>query len=217
MPFDAAKLAADVEAFCQEVRPVEELCYAEHKFNDQVVPLAKKHNLLGINVPPEYGGRGADTVTYFKALARIGREGTGVRTFFSGHLSIGAYPIQTWGSEALKKKYLPAAARGEKILAFGLTEPDAGSNPREMTTTFEKKGDHYVLNGVKYLISNGGIAARGRSSSATRPALRRATRSGASPRSSSTPTPRASRPRASRRTPRWACRRRTPRCSRCTT
>src|SRR5437764_1829077 len=117
-----------------------------------------KYNPLGINVRPEYGGRGADAVSYFTALARIGREGTGPRTFFSGHLSIGAYPIQTWGSEQLKRKYLPAASRGEKVLAFGLTEPDAGSNPRELTTTFEKKGGNYVLNGVKYLISNGGIA-----------------------------------------------------------
>ncbi|MCI0701104.1 MAG: acyl-CoA dehydrogenase family protein [Planctomycetia bacterium] len=158
MPFDAAKLAADVEAFCQEVRPVEELCYAERKFNEQVVPLAKKYNLLGMSIPAEYGGRGADNVSYFKALARIGREGTPVRTFFSGHLSIGAYPIQTWGSDAGKKKYLPAAARGEKILAFGLTEPEAGSNPREMSTTYEKKGNQYILNGVKYLISNGGVA-----------------------------------------------------------
>src|SRR5262245_15475333 len=158
MPFDAAKLTADVEAFCQEVRPAEELCYAERKFNDQVVPLAKKHNLLGMNVHTEYGGRGADNISYFKALIRIGREGTTVRTFFSGHLSIGAYPIQTWGSDALKKKYLPAAVRGDKVLAFGLTEPDAGSNPRQMTTTFETRGDHYILNGVKYLISNGGIA-----------------------------------------------------------
>lgn len=156
--FDAAKLAADTEAFCTELRPHEELCYAEHRFNDQLVPLAKKHDLLGMNIQPEFGGRGANNRAYFAALARIGREGTGVRTFFSGHLSIGAYPIQTWGSEALKKKYLPAAAAGEKVLAFGLTEPDAGSNPREMTTTFEKKSDRFVLNGVKYLISNGGIA-----------------------------------------------------------
>ncbi|MDY3561292.1 acyl-CoA dehydrogenase family protein [Gemmata sp. JC673] len=158
MAFDPVKLAADTEAFCQEVRPAEEFAYANRQFNDQVVPLAAKYNLLGMNVHPEYGGRGADAVSYFKALARIGREGTTVRTFFSGHLSIGAYPIQTWGGEALKRKYLPAAVKGEKILAFGLTEPEAGSNPREMTTTYEKKGDHYLLNGVKYLISNGGIA-----------------------------------------------------------
>ncbi len=156
--FNPQRLFADVEAFCEEIRPIEELCYVEHRYNDQVVPLAKKHDILAMPVPPEYGGRGSDTVTYARALARINREGTGVRTFFSGHTSIGAYPILTWGSEDLKRRYLPAAARGDKILAFGLTEPDAGSNPLEMTSTYVREGDHFVLNGVKYLISNGGIA-----------------------------------------------------------
>lgn len=155
---EADRLAADVEAFCTELRPVEELHYVEHKFNEQIVPLARKYDLLGMNVSRAYGGRGADSATYFRALARIGREGTGVRTFFSGHLSIGAYPIQTWGSEVLKQKYLPAAVRGEKVLAFGLTEPEAGSNPREMTSTYAKTADGYRLNGVKYLISNGSVA-----------------------------------------------------------
>ncbi len=152
------RLLADVESFCQELREHEELCYVEHRFNHHLLPIAQKYNLLGMPVPVEYGGRGADTVTYAKALARIGQEGTGVRTFFSGHTSIGQYPIMTWGSEELKHRYLPASCTGEKILAFGLTEPDAGSNPLEMTTTYEKRGDHYVLNGVKYLISNAGIA-----------------------------------------------------------
>ena len=155
---DRDRLLADVDAFCQEIRPPEELCYVEHRFNDQVVPLAKKHNILGMLTPVEYGGRGSDAVTYLRALARIGREGTGVRTFFSGHVSIGAYPIITWGTPDQKKRYLPAACEGTKVLAFGLTEPDAGSNPLEMTSTYEKRGDKYVLNGVKYLISNGGIA-----------------------------------------------------------
>ncbi len=153
-----SQLLADVEAFCQEIRPIEELCYVEHRFNDQLLPLARKHNILGMPVPESYGGRGADTVTYARALARIGREGTGVRTFFSGHTSIGEYPIMTWGNEDQKRRYLPAAVKGEKILAFGLTEPEAGSNPLEMQSTFTKQGDKYVLNGVKYLISNGGIA-----------------------------------------------------------
>jgi alkylation response protein AidB-like acyl-CoA dehydrogenase len=157
-PSDQRRLLEDVEAFCQEIRPVEELCYVEHRFNDQVIPLARKHNLLAMPVPPEYGGRGADTVTYVRALARINQEGTGVRTFFSGHTSIGEYPILTWGSEDLKRRYLPAAARGEKILAFGLTEPEAGSNPLQMQSVYERKGDRFLLNGVKYLISNGGIA-----------------------------------------------------------
>jgi alkylation response protein AidB-like acyl-CoA dehydrogenase len=157
-PSDQRRLLEDVEGFCQEVRPVEELCYVEHRYNDQVIPLARKYDLLAMPVPPQYGGRGADAVTYARALARIGREGTGVRTFFSGHTSIGEYPILTWGSEEQKRRYLPAAARGEKVLAFGLTEPDAGSNPLQMQTTYERQGDRFLLNGVKYLISNGGIA-----------------------------------------------------------
>src|SRR5258708_3951265 len=157
-PAERDLLLADVEAFCREIRPIEELRYMEHQFNEQVVPLARKHNILGMLTSSEFGGRGADAATYLRALARIGREGTGVRTFFSGHVSIGSYPILMWGTADQKQRYLPAAARGDKIMAFGLTEPDAGSNPLEMTTTFEKRGDKFILNGVKYLISNGGIA-----------------------------------------------------------
>src|SRR5438552_6660087 len=155
---DGKRLLDDVEAFCEEIRPIEELCYVEHTFNKEVLPLARKHKLLGMILPAVYGGRSADTVTYARALAHIGREGTGVRTFFSGHISIGQYPVLTWGNEEQKRRYLPAAARGEKILAFGLTEPEAGSNPLEMQMTYERRGDRFVLNGVKYLISNAGIA-----------------------------------------------------------
>src|SRR5439155_9483333 len=154
---DQKRLLADVEAFCQEIRHVEELCYVEHRFNDQVIPLARKYNILSIPVPVEYGGRGADTVTYARALARIGREGTGVRTFFSGHVSIGQYPIMTWGNEEQKRRYLPAGAKGEKVFAFGLTEPEAGSNPLEMQMTYERRGDRFGRNGVKYLNSIAGI------------------------------------------------------------
>lgn len=157
-PTDRDRLLRDVDAFCTELREHEELCYVERTFNDRLVPLARKYGLRGMPVPPESGGRGADTATYLRALARVGREGTGVRTFFSGHTSIGQYPILTWGSEAQKRKYLPATCRGEKVCAFGLTEPEAGSNPLEMQTTYEPRGDGYALNGVKYLISNAGIA-----------------------------------------------------------
>src|SRR4051812_14065793 len=144
---DRDRLLADVEAFCQELRPAEELCYVEHRFNDQVLPLARKHGLLGMPLPGEYGGRGADTVTYARALARIGREGTGVRTFFSGHTSIGQYPVLTWGNDEQKRRYLPASARGEKVCAFGPTEPEAGNNPLRMQMTYERRGGHLLLQG----------------------------------------------------------------------
>lgn len=155
---DQRRLLSDVEAFCQEIRDHEELCYVEHRFNHHLVPVARKYNILGMPVPVEYGGRGADTSTYARALARIGQEGTGVRTFFSGHTSIGQYPIMTWGNSEQKERYLPASCRGDKILAFGLTEVEAGSNPLEMQMTYERRGDKFVLNGTKYLISNAGIA-----------------------------------------------------------
>lgn len=152
------KLLADVEAFCEEVRPAEELCYLEHRFNDQSIPLAKKYNLLGMAVERQYGGRGADARVYARVMARIGREGSGLRTLFSAHSSIGQYPISRFGTPEQKERYLPPSSRGEKIMAFALTEPEAGSNPLEMKSTYRRAGNQYVLNGIKYLISNGGIA-----------------------------------------------------------
>ncbi len=83
-PADRELLMAAVEAFCQEIRPIEELCYLEYRFNDQVIPLAARDRLLGMLVPIEFGEREADAVSYSRALARIGQEGTGVRTLFSG-------------------------------------------------------------------------------------------------------------------------------------
>lgn len=153
-----ATLMADVEAYCVELRPIEELCYLERRFNPDIALLAKKHGILGMPVPVEFGGRGADSLTYARALARINREGTGVRTFFSGQTSIGQYPIMKYGTDDQKKRYLPKSCRGECTLAFGLTEPEAGSNPLEGTTTYRREGDRFLLNGVKYLISNGSIA-----------------------------------------------------------
>lgn len=157
-PHEVDSLMADVTAFCEEVRPIEELCYLEHRFNSEAIDLGKKHNLMGIPVAKEYGGRGADMRAYMKSIVMIGREGAGLRTLFSAHTSIGQKPVMGWGNHEQKKKYLTSSARGERIMAFGLTEPDAGSNPLEMTTKYRREGNHYVLNGVKYLISNGGIA-----------------------------------------------------------
>ncbi len=157
-PQEAEQLLADVDAFCLELRPSEELCYVEHRQNDAIAELAKKYQLLGMPIPTDLGGRGADALTYARTLARIGREGTGARTFFSGHTSIGQYPILRFGNDEQRRRYLPRSTRGECILAFGLTEPDAGSNPLELTSTYRREGNQFLLNGVKYLISNGGIA-----------------------------------------------------------
>jgi alkylation response protein AidB-like acyl-CoA dehydrogenase len=155
---DRSSLLHDVESFCAELRPIEEQCYLERRYNDQVRTLAAKYNLLGMPLPAECGGRSADVLTYAIALARIGREGNGVRTFFSGQTSIGQVPIASWGTETQKRRYLPPSVRGEIVLAFGLTESEAGSNPRGLHTTYRRTADGFLLNGEKYLITNGGIA-----------------------------------------------------------
>ena len=147
-----------VDKFCEELRPIENQCFLEGRYNDQLIELAKRAHLTGLPIDEEYGGEGADLLTYVLALERIGREGSSVRTFFSGHLSIGALILQQWGNEDQKRKYLPKVAAGEKVMAFGLTEPTAGSDPGSLRTTFEDCGSYYKLNGSKQWISNGTIA-----------------------------------------------------------
>jgi alkylation response protein AidB-like acyl-CoA dehydrogenase len=150
-------LLQEVDRACKEIRPYESECYLNHRLNDRIVPVFTRAHLLGLPVREEYGGAGADLLTYALALERIGQEGTAVRTFFSGHVSLGMLTLQEWGTEEQKQRFLPAACRGEKVFAFGLTEPAAGSDPASMRSTFEVAGDHFRLNGSKHWISNGSI------------------------------------------------------------
>ncbi len=157
---DEQKLVLDqVDRACKELRPFEDQAYLEGKFNEHLVPILRKAQLLGLPISRRYGeGQGADVLTYSLALERIGQEGTGVRTFLSGHVSLGQITIQKWGSEEQKERYLPTATRGEMVMCFGLTEPTAGSDPASLRSTYEDKGSFFLLNGSKAWISNGSIA-----------------------------------------------------------
>lgn len=157
---DEQKLVLDeIDRACRELRPFEDEAYLANRFNDHTKPIFRKAQLLGLPISRRYGeGQGADVLTYALALERVGKEGTGVRTFLSGHVSLGQVTIQKWASEDQKQQYLPPATRGEKVMCFGLTEPTAGSDPGSLRTTFEDKGNYYLLNGSKAWISNGSIA-----------------------------------------------------------
>lgn len=155
---DSESALGDVQGFCEKLRPIEDICYLEHKFNDRLIPLAKEFNILGLPVPKEYGGRAADNPTGVKAMMRIGMEGSGIRSVFSVHSSICQKLLMEHGSDAQKERYLRPSATGEMIMAFALTEPEAGSNPLGLETSFREDGSDYVLNGTKYLITNSGIA-----------------------------------------------------------
>lgn len=152
------QILKDVSGFCEKLRPTEDVCYLEHRYNDQIIPLASEFNILGLPVPEEFGGRGASSRTYIRAIERIGMEGSGVRSVFSVHSSLAQKTLVRFGTDAQKEKYLKPSAKGKIIFAFALTEPDAGSNPQEMKAAFRQDGSSYLLNGTKYLITNAGIA-----------------------------------------------------------
>jgi alkylation response protein AidB-like acyl-CoA dehydrogenase len=111
--------------------------------------------LMGMMVPPDYGGEGADTVSYFLALSEIAYACASTAVVMSVHNSIVCESILRWGSEDLKKRYLPALADGDPIGAFALTEPEAGSDPVSQITTAARDGDHYVINGTKRFTTTG--------------------------------------------------------------
>ena len=114
--------------------------------------------LLGVTVPEEYGGLGASYVAYGLIAREVERVDSGYRSMMSVQSSLVMYPIYAYGSEEQRRKYLPKLASGEWIGCFGLTEPDAGSDPAGMKTTAKKTATGYVLNGSKMWISNSPIA-----------------------------------------------------------
>ena len=109
---------------------------------------------LGPYIPEEYGGSGLDQISYGIIMQELERGDSAVRSAASVQSSLVMFPINEYGSEEQKHKYLPHLASGEMIGAFGLTEPNHGSDPGSMETHFEDKGDHYLLNGAKMWITN---------------------------------------------------------------
>jgi alkylation response protein AidB-like acyl-CoA dehydrogenase len=149
-----------VDQACDELLVPEFERYMERKFNDKVPEVMKKHRLMGVPISKKYGGEGARPLVHSLTLERFGQLGLGVVTFVDVHQALGSLTLQEWGSEDLKQRYLTKAATGEVILAYALTEPEAGSDPASLKTQFRKDGDEYYLTGSKYLISNGSIANR---------------------------------------------------------
>ena len=114
--------------------------------------------LLGVTIPEEFGGLGAGYVTYGLIAREVERVDSGYRSMMSVQSSLVMYPINAYGTEEQKRKYLPGLAAGTLIGCFGLTEPDAGSDPGGMKTTAKKTANGYVINGSKMWISNAPIA-----------------------------------------------------------
>ncbi|MCG7504643.1 acyl-CoA dehydrogenase [Mesorhizobium retamae] len=148
----AAAFAAD------KLAPRIEDAYMEEKTDPAIFREMGEAGLLGITVPEEYGGLGANYVTYGLVAREVERIDSGYRSMMSVQSSLVMYPIHAYGSEEQRKKYLPKLASGEWIGCFGLTEPDAGSDPGGMKTRAEKTANGYRLSGSKMWISNAPIA-----------------------------------------------------------
>jgi len=123
------------------------------KPNPELLPAMKKANLLGFCIPEKYGGLGMDYISLGLACEELEYGDTAARVILSVHIGLYSLPILTWASEEQKEKYLKPVAVGEKIGAFGLTEPGAGSDVVGLQSTAVKDGDHYILNGEKMWIS----------------------------------------------------------------
>jgi butyryl-CoA dehydrogenase len=131
---------------------------ANERFPGDIIETMGALGLLGGPVPVEYGGAGLDHISQALITEEIGKACSSVRTTISVQISLVELSLARWGSEEQKRRYLPALCSGKLIGCFGLTEPNAGSDPSGMETSAVADGDHWVLNGQKIWISNGGVA-----------------------------------------------------------
>ncbi|HTM57066.1 MAG TPA: acyl-CoA dehydrogenase [Candidatus Udaeobacter sp.] len=141
-----------------EIRPIAAHIDETHEFPLATTRKMGELGLMGMFVPEPYGGAGMDYVSYVIAIEELSRVCASHGVIASAHNSLVCYPILTYGNEAQKQKYLVPLARGEKIGAYCLTEPNAGSNAANQQTTAVLEGDHYILNGTKLFVTNAGPA-----------------------------------------------------------
>lgn len=147
-------LLETVRSFAQrEIKPIAHTYEAEDRYPFELVEKMRELGLFGLNIAPEYGGAGVDTVTYALVFEELSAVWMSVAGILGTH-GIMAYVIQRFGTEEQKLRLLPRMASGELRGGLGLTEPDAGSDVQNLKTTAVRRGDHYILNGQKMFITN---------------------------------------------------------------
>lgn len=142
----------------EEVEPLAADIDQEHRFPEETVEKMAKYALLGVPFPTKYGGAGGDSVSYAITVEELSKKCASTGVICSAHTSLCCWPIFKWGNEDQKMKYLPDLLSGKKLGAFGLTEPNAGTDAAGQQTRAEQDGDFWVLNGAKVFITNGGYA-----------------------------------------------------------
>src|SRR5919106_5653542 len=144
-----------------EVRPVAEELDRTKSFPYEIVRKLGELGLMGIPYPEEYGGGGADTLSYAIAIEELTRVDSSVAITVAAHTSLGTWPIYAFGSEEQKEEWLPQLCSGRKLGAFGLTEPEAGSDAGATKTRARLEDGHWVIDGAKQFITNAGTDISG--------------------------------------------------------
>ena len=157
LPDDHQLLRQTVRDFAEErIAPVAEELDREHRFPYEIVEALAELGLMGIPLPEEHGGGGGDTLAYALAVEELTRIDSSVAITVAAHTSLGTMPILLFGSDEQKERWLPDLASGRKLAAFGLTEPEAGSDAGATRTTAELRDGSWVVNGSKIFITNAG-------------------------------------------------------------
>src|SRR6266513_76496 len=140
----------------QEVAPAAEELDRTKSFPYELVAKMGELGLMGIPFPEEYGGGGADSLAYALAVEELTRVDSSVAITMAAHTSLGTMPINLWGTDQQKDDWLPQLCSGQKLAAFGLTEPEAGSDAGNTQTRATLDGGEWVVNGAKQFITNAG-------------------------------------------------------------
>jgi alkylation response protein AidB-like acyl-CoA dehydrogenase len=159
LPDEHRMIREEVRRFCdEEIEPIAQEIEDEHRFPEEIFDQLADLDVMGVPISEEYGGLGGDTLMYAVVAEELGRVSGSVALSYVAHTSLASKPLELFGTEAQKERWLTPLASGEHLGGWALTEPSSGSDASDMDTMAEKDGDEWVINGTKQFITNASVA-----------------------------------------------------------
>ncbi|QLH82703.1 acyl-CoA dehydrogenase family protein [Halosimplex pelagicum] len=159
LPEEHRMIRETVREFCdEEIEPIAQEIEDEHRFPAEVFDELAKLDVMGVPISEEYGGLGGDQLMYALVTEELGRVSGSIGLSYAAHVSLASKPIELFGTDAQKERWLEPLATGEHLGSWALTEPGSGSDASDMDTTAERDGEEWVLNGTKQFITNANVA-----------------------------------------------------------
>ncbi|WP_415380972.1 acyl-CoA dehydrogenase family protein [Halosimplex sp. TS25] len=159
LPDEHRMIRETVRDFCdEEIEPIAQEIEDEHRFPEEVFDELADLDVMGVPISEEYGGLGGDQLMYALVTEELGRVSGSIGLSYAAHVSLASKPIELFGTDEQKERWLEPLATGESLGSWALTEPGSGSDASDMDTTAEKEGDEWVLNGTKQFITNANVA-----------------------------------------------------------